>query len=135
MRDAFVRALTELAAEDPSVMLVNGDLGFGVLTDFIGRFPTVAFWSQDNQFLRGSPSLRRRWLDLTLAAMDPEPDAFRLSEDMKALTDRLYPAPTLTPSSVKIYTHAKPGAAPGYLFLAPYQGKGTPGPMIADQNG
>lgn len=40
------------------------------LADFIGRFPTVAFWSQDNQFLRGSPSLRRRWLDLTLAAMD-----------------------------------------------------------------
>ncbi|HEU4962034.1 MAG TPA: transketolase C-terminal domain-containing protein [Sphingomonas sp.] len=35
MRDAFVRALTELAAEDPRVMLVNGDLGFGVLADFI----------------------------------------------------------------------------------------------------
>lgn len=41
------------------------------LADFIGRFPTVVFSSQDNQFLRGSPSLRRRWLDLTLAAMDP----------------------------------------------------------------
>lgn len=41
------------------------------LADFIGKFPTVAFSSQDNQFLRGSPSLRRRWLDLTLAAMDP----------------------------------------------------------------
>lgn len=40
------------------------------LADFIGRFPTVAFSSQDNQLLRGSPSLRRRWLDLTLAAMD-----------------------------------------------------------------
>lgn len=39
MRDAFVRALTELATEDPSVVLVNGDLGFGVLTDFIRRFP------------------------------------------------------------------------------------------------
>jgi transketolase len=39
MRDAFIRALTELAAEDPSVMLVNGDLGFGVLADFIARFP------------------------------------------------------------------------------------------------
>jgi transketolase len=39
MRDSFVRALTELAAEDPRVMLVNGDLGFGVLTDFIARFP------------------------------------------------------------------------------------------------
>src|ERR1700712_3925532 len=41
------------------------------LADFIGKFPTGAFSSQDNQFLRGSPSLRRRWLDLTLAAMDP----------------------------------------------------------------
>jgi DNA replication and repair protein RecF len=40
------------------------------LADFIGRFPTVVFSSQDNQLLRGSPSLRRRWLDLTLAAMD-----------------------------------------------------------------
>lgn len=39
MRDAFVRALTELAEEDPSIVLVNGDLGFGVLTDFIARFP------------------------------------------------------------------------------------------------
>lgn len=40
------------------------------LADFIGKFPTVVFSSHDNQFLRGSPSLRRRWLDLTLAAMD-----------------------------------------------------------------
>ena len=39
MRDAFVRALTELAAEDPSLVLVNGDLGFGVLADFVRRFP------------------------------------------------------------------------------------------------
>jgi transketolase len=39
MREAFVRALTELASEDPSVMLVNGDLGFGVLDDFVARFP------------------------------------------------------------------------------------------------
>jgi DNA replication and repair protein RecF len=41
------------------------------LADFIGKFPTVAFSSHDNKLLRGSPSLRRRWLDLTLAAMDP----------------------------------------------------------------
>ena len=40
------------------------------LADFIGRFPTVVFSSQDNQLLRGAPVLRRRWLDLTLAAMD-----------------------------------------------------------------
>ena len=40
------------------------------LADYIGRFPTVAFTSQDMQLVRGSPSGRRRWLDLTLAAMD-----------------------------------------------------------------
>src|ERR1700760_4208221 len=40
MREAFVRALSELAAEDPSVMLITGDLGFGVLTDFAERFPS-----------------------------------------------------------------------------------------------
>lgn len=39
MRDAFVHALTELAEQDSRVMLVNGDLGFGVLTDFIARHP------------------------------------------------------------------------------------------------
>jgi hypothetical protein len=43
-------------------------------------------------------------------------------------------APTLTPSSVRITTPAKPGASPGDFFLAPYQGKGTPGPMIVDQS-
>jgi Arylsulfotransferase (ASST) len=44
-------------------------------------------------------------------------------------------APSLTPSTVRITTPAKAGAAPGDLFLAPYQGKGTPGPMITEQNG
>ncbi len=44
-------------------------------------------------------------------------------------------APALQPSSVKILTAAKPSAAPGDLFMAPYQGKGMPGPMISDQAG
>ncbi len=39
MREAFVRALTKLADDDERVLLVNGDLGFGVLNDFIERFP------------------------------------------------------------------------------------------------
>lgn len=38
--------------------------------DFLGRFPTVVFSSQDQQLLRGAPGLRRRWLDLTLASVD-----------------------------------------------------------------
>lgn len=41
------------------------------LADYLGKFPTVVFSSQDIQLVRGSPALRRRWLDLTLAAMDP----------------------------------------------------------------
>ncbi len=44
-------------------------------------------------------------------------------------------APSFTPSTVHITTAAKPGAAPGDLFLAPYQGMGSPGPMITEQNG
>ena len=42
------------------------------LADFIGRFPTVAFSSQDQQLVRGSPAGRRRWLDVAAAAMDSE---------------------------------------------------------------
>lgn len=40
MRDAFIRALSELADQDPGIVLVNGDLGFGVLNDFIANRPT-----------------------------------------------------------------------------------------------
>jgi len=39
MRDAFIKRLTALAERDPRVMLITGDLGFGVLDDFARRFP------------------------------------------------------------------------------------------------
>ena len=39
MRTAFIRALEEVAAEDDHVMLVVGDLGFGVVEAFAERFP------------------------------------------------------------------------------------------------
>jgi transketolase len=39
MRDEFVGRLTQLAQRDPRIMLVTGDLGFGVLTDFAQRLP------------------------------------------------------------------------------------------------
>ncbi len=41
------------------------------LADFIGSFATVALSSQDIQMLRGSPQLRRRFLDLAVASVDP----------------------------------------------------------------
>jgi DNA replication and repair protein RecF len=44
----------------------------GRIADYLGRFPTVVFTSQDLQLVRGTPATRRRWLDLTLAAMDAD---------------------------------------------------------------
>ena len=39
MRDEMVRTLEALAEADPNVMLVTGDLGFGVLARYSERFP------------------------------------------------------------------------------------------------
>ena len=43
MRDAFIEELTLLAELDPDIILITGDLGFGIFDDFSRRFP--------NQFL------------------------------------------------------------------------------------
>ena len=40
--------------------------------ELIGRFPTVAFCSEDLRLVRGSPSNRRRWLDLALSTTDAD---------------------------------------------------------------
>lgn len=39
MRDAFVNSITELAQSDSKVMLLTGDLGFGIFNDYSERFP------------------------------------------------------------------------------------------------
>ncbi len=39
MRTSFIETLSEIAAHDPRVTLVVGDLGFGVVTDFASRYP------------------------------------------------------------------------------------------------
>lgn len=39
MRDRFIQALTTMARQDPRIMLITGDLGFGVLDAFAERFP------------------------------------------------------------------------------------------------
>ncbi|HEY1777026.1 MAG TPA: arylsulfotransferase family protein [Solirubrobacteraceae bacterium] len=48
---------------------------------------------------------------------------------------RYVSAPSLTPSIVRVTTAAQPGATAGDFFLAPYQGAGSPGPMIVNQSG
>ena len=40
LRDEFVRTLMEIARTDPRVMLITGDLGFGVLDKFAQEFPS-----------------------------------------------------------------------------------------------
>lgn len=42
------------------------------LGDFIGRFPVVSLSTGDLMLLRGSPTERRRFVDLTLSAIDPD---------------------------------------------------------------
>lgn len=39
MRDTFVNTLSKIARDDSNVMLLTGDLGFGVLTNFANEFP------------------------------------------------------------------------------------------------
>jgi DNA replication and repair protein RecF len=40
------------------------------MSEILGQFPTVTFSSQDIQILRGSPSLRRRVMDMMFVVMD-----------------------------------------------------------------
>ncbi len=39
MRTAFIEELSELAGADPRILLITGDLGFGVLDEFARRYP------------------------------------------------------------------------------------------------
>lgn len=39
MRNAFAKELLKLAIDDPSILLITGDLGFGVLDDFAKTIP------------------------------------------------------------------------------------------------
>ena len=39
MRDQFIKRLSQMAQQDPRIMLITGDLGFGVLDDYRRRFP------------------------------------------------------------------------------------------------
>lgn len=40
--------------------------------EFVGRFPAVVFSSEDVAILRGAPSVRRRWFDVTFSAVSSE---------------------------------------------------------------
>ena len=52
-------------------LILNGET-ITRMADFIGLLPIVVLASDDIQLLRGSPQLRRRFLDMTLSAIDTE---------------------------------------------------------------
>lgn len=56
-------------------------------SSFVGTFPCVVLCSEDLMLLRGSPSIRRRFLDLTLASMDAD-YLIALRRYAKALQER-----------------------------------------------
>jgi hypothetical protein len=79
---------------------------------------------------------RRATSSFTVAHQAPiEQGSFPQAPGSAAAVQHFVSAPALTPSTVRITRQAPPGAPPGYLLLAPYQGRGTAGPMIADQHG
>ena len=39
MRDHFISTLTKVAEKDKNIILITGDLGFGVLDNFIDKYP------------------------------------------------------------------------------------------------
>lgn len=63
------RVVAELRAKAKHLE-VDGEVVYR-LQDYIGRFPTVVFSSQDQQLIRGGPGLRRRWLDMVLSSTQP----------------------------------------------------------------
>ncbi|MGO9487460.1 MAG: arylsulfotransferase family protein [Solirubrobacteraceae bacterium] len=84
----------------------------------------------------GGPNLGSATTSFTIGdEFTPSQKQFPINPGSSADIQHYSSAPTLTPSTVHIFTPARPGATPGDLFLAPYQGEGTPGPMITDQSG
>ena len=69
-KEGNLEVLIELKANKKEIFIDGQKINrFG---DFLGKFPSVVFSSQDIQFLQGSPGLRRRFMDLSLSAMDAE---------------------------------------------------------------
>lgn len=68
------------------------------MNEILGLFPTITFSSQDIQILRGSPSLRRRLMDLMFVVMDPGYYAL-LTRYYKALKARNALLKQLAPAS------------------------------------
>lgn len=69
-KEGEMEILIKLKAQEKELYLNQNKIN--KFSEFIGTIPIVVLSSEDMQLLRGGPALRRRFLDLTLSAMDPE---------------------------------------------------------------
>lgn len=60
----------EFRIKGKSKQVLLNDTPCSKFSDFFGLFPTIILASQDSTLLRGAPTMRRRLLDFTLAAVD-----------------------------------------------------------------
>jgi hypothetical protein len=81
----------------------------------------------------GSATVRTSFVVAIQASISRQP--FPRHPGLPADVQHYLSAPAITPSTVRVLTSAQSGATPGDFFLAPYQGAGSPGPMIVDQAG
>lgn len=100
------------------------------LADFLGRFPTVVFSSQDQQLIRGAPALRRRWLDLTLAGTDAG-YLYSLTNYHRALEGRNQLLKRQAPAAELAAFEAPLAEAAAALTAARREGVGALSPHVA----
>ncbi len=69
-----IEGKTELILKISAAGTKSVELGSGTpiikMSEFVGRFPTVVFSSDDILLIRGAPTLRRRWFDVLFSALD-----------------------------------------------------------------
>jgi DNA replication and repair protein RecF len=99
------------------------------LADFLGRFPTVVFSSQDQQLVRSAPALRRRWLDLALAGVDA-PYLYSLTNYHRALDGRNQLLKRQAPAAELAAFEAPLAEAAAALVTARRAGVGTLAPHV-----
>jgi len=63
-----VELLLKISSKSKQVSL--NSVGVGRLSEVVGRYPSVVFSSPDDQILRGSPGVRRRFMDSVISSMD-----------------------------------------------------------------
>ena len=75
MRDAFVKALEELAESDESIFFITADLGFGVFDNYAERFPNQ--YLKDNKFWPPVSRVDNVYGDRNLVCSCPSLDSYR----------------------------------------------------------